>query len=102
MCSISNVQLIHADRLKITLASGFALSRLAFSCLYHADVYSQHNYKGRNMMYWCKREVRWGAEYLLKTHVTKGGAGSKETFDGDDKFVIMVRSCLWSHWYNMC
>ena len=79
-----------ADRLKISLASGYALARLAFSCLYWADTYNQVMFEGKSMMYWCKREVVWGADWLLKTHISKN---PKDVWQWNDKFAVMVRRC---------
>lgn len=81
-----------ADRLKITLPTSYMLSRLAWSCSYYHDVYAGLQYDGQSMLYWCKREVKFGAYWLLRTHVP-GAAGRTKTWGADDKFVIMVRLC---------
>ena len=47
------------------------MARLAFSCLYWADTYNAVQFEGKSMMYWCKREVQWGADWLAKTHLSK-------------------------------
>jgi hypothetical protein len=71
------------------------LSRLAWSCAYYHDVYAGIQYEGQSMLYWCKREVKFGAYWLLRTHVP-GAAGRTATWGADDKFVIMVRCLLFA------
>lgn len=80
----------HADRLKVTLATSYFLSRLAWSCLAHQELYEALQYEGESMMHWCKREVEWAAEWLLKTHVASGGDGGG--WQAGDRLVLMVRS----------
>jgi hypothetical protein len=43
------------------------------------------------MLYWCKREVKWGAYWLLKTHVPGGNGKRTGHWERDDQFVIMAR-----------
>ena len=87
--SLTSIVKCAVDRLKISLASGYSMARIAFSCLYWQDTYEQARFEGQSMLHWCKREIAWGADFALKTHVSKS---PKETWQSDDKFVIMVRS----------
>jgi hypothetical protein len=79
-----------ADRLKVTLATGYFISRLAFSCLLQHDTYAQVSYQGKSMLHWCMREVNWGTRWLLKTHAFSG-AQRPDTWGAKDKFVVQVR-----------
>ena len=83
-----------ADRLKITLPTAYAIARLAFSCLYFHDVWAALEYDKQSMLYWCKREVKWGAYWLLKAHIP-GGKKRTTKWTNKDQLVIMVRSCFW-------
>lgn len=93
----SKVQTIRcvADRLKVTQASAYYISRTAINCALFRGVYENLKFDGETMMHWCKREVRWGADWLLKTHVRaeKGNEGASKWKLGanGDKFVAMVR-----------
>jgi Glycosyl hydrolase family 9 len=78
-----------ADRLKITLPTAFTVSRLAWSCLYFHDVWAGLQFQGKSMLYWCKREIKWGAYWLLKTYAPGGGKRTG-TWGSKDKFVIML------------
>ena len=82
------------NRLKITLASGYALARLAFTCLYYKDIYLATEFEGRNMWYWCHREVKWGADWLLKAHLTDSPHSG--SWGSGDKLVLQARPLLWS------
>jgi hypothetical protein len=64
------------------------MARIAFSCLYYQDTYEQVQFEGKSMLFWCKREIAWGADFALKTHVS---ANPKATWQDGDKFVVMVR-----------
>ena len=83
-----------ADRLKVTQASAYYISRIAISCALFRGVYEKLEYDGQSMLHWCTREVRWGADWLLKTHVRSKQSTSANAWslgaDGD-KFVAMVR-----------
>jgi hypothetical protein len=83
----------HADRLKITLPSAFAFSRIAWSCLYFHDVWDELMYDGKSMLYWCKREMKWAAYWLLKTYIPAGDGKRTGAWSSKDQFVIMVCFC---------
>jgi hypothetical protein len=80
-----------ADRLKVTLAEGYFASRIAWSCLYQQKVYSSMQYHDKDMLFWCKREVKWAAESLLKAHQYQGGSRPDKWNDGD-QMVVQVRA----------
>jgi hypothetical protein len=84
---------LHADRLKITLASSYAIARLALSCTTLKNTYATLTYGGKSMLHWCKREVAWGAKYLLKTH-QYSGSERPAVWGSGDKFVVMVRCII--------
>jgi hypothetical protein len=80
-----------ADRLKVTQASAYALSRMAISCTLFRQAYEQLTYDGQSMLHWCQREARWGADWLLRTHVLgRGRTAAPSAWDPTDKFVAMV------------
>ena len=80
-----------ADRLKVTLASGYYTARLAMSCSLFRDAYKNITYDSKSMLHWCEREVRWASEWLLKTYLPGNGTALGKWGTGD-KFVAMVRS----------
>jgi hypothetical protein len=82
--------MVHADRLKVTFATGYFISRLAFSCLLQRETYAQLSYQGQSMLHWCEREVDWGTRWLLKTHIFSGSQ-RPDTWGPQDKFVVQVR-----------
>jgi hypothetical protein len=43
------------------------------------------------MLYWCKREIKFGGYWLLKTHIV-GAAGRTDMWGADDRLVLMVRA----------
>jgi hypothetical protein len=78
-----------ADRLKVTLASGYYTARLAVSCSLFRDSYESITYGGKTMLHWCEREVKWASDWLLKTYIP--GAGTPVGKWGPkDQFVAMV------------
>jgi hypothetical protein len=78
-----------ADRLKVTLASGYYTARLAVSCSLFRDAYASATYDTKTMLHWCEREVRWASDWLLKTYIP--GAGTPVGKWGPkDQFVAMV------------
>jgi hypothetical protein len=79
-----------ADRIKATFAESYMTSRLAWSCLYQHKLYASVLYQGQSMLFWCKREVKWAAEYLLKAHIYKGNRRSS-TWRSGDSLVLNVR-----------
>jgi hypothetical protein len=92
-----------ADRLKVTLASGYYTARLAVSCSLFRDAYESVTYGGKTMLHWCEREVKWASDWLLKTYVP--GAGTPVGKWGPkDQFVAMVSimttpsyfACAWA------
>ena len=78
-----------ADRLKITLPTSYMVSRLAWSCLLHQDTYAEVEYNNETMLHWCLREVEWGTDWLLRTHVFSGSVRPTEWAE-DDQFVVQV------------
>jgi hypothetical protein len=94
---------MRADHLKVTIPTGFAVRGLAHTCLYHKATLSklvftgggesdfgsagtasnEKLFGGRNAYEWCKREVRWGADWLQKAHIESGS--------GSAGIVIQVR-----------
>jgi hypothetical protein len=69
------------------------MARLAWSCLYFHDVYEKHQYQGKSLLYWCKREVKFGAYWLLKTHIpAESGQRRSGKWGEGDQFVLMVRA----------
>lgn len=76
--------------------SAYFLSRLAWSCLYQADAWNSpaFAYGGKRAMHWCKREVKWAADYLMKAHI-KGGQIAPyprtREWSLNDEYVVMVR-----------
>lgn len=95
--NITHVRVLNvgANRLKVTQASAYYISRTAISCSYFREVYGKLEYGGESMLHWCKWEVRWGADWLLKTHVRSKDSKGPNTWTigpNGDKFVVMVRS----------
>jgi hypothetical protein len=82
---------LFADRLKITVALSYFISHLAWSCSYYEQSYANMEYDGKTMLYWCKREVKWAIDYLLRTHVFPGTERPSVWNDATDKLVLMVR-----------
>ncbi|NJR43617.1 MAG: hypothetical protein HC767_14180 [Akkermansiaceae bacterium] len=78
----------------MTLASGYYTARLALSCSLFHDAYKNMTYDSNNMLHWCEREVRWGADWLLKAYVPGIGAQVGK-WGAKDKFVAMVRRHFW-------
>jgi hypothetical protein len=64
---------------------------MAWSCAYFHDVYATLQYQGQSMLYWCKREVKWGGFWVLRAHIP-GAAGRTDKWGADDKLVLMVRA----------
>ena len=85
-----------ADHLKVTIPTGFAVSRLAWMCNYHKDTLKNVRFDpndsgisdfgsfegtrknsdlfaSRSMFGWCKREVAWGAKWLQQAHFSQNG-----------------------------
>lgn len=64
---------------------------MAWICSYYADTYEGMMYEGRSMLYWCKREVKWAADYLMKMHLYANST-RPSTWDSEtDNLVIQVR-----------
>jgi hypothetical protein len=49
------------------------------------------------MLHWCEREVRWGADWLSKTHVPAANGTRPDVWSTGDKFVAMVWPSLNDH-----
>jgi hypothetical protein len=82
-----------ADRVKITFPESFFLGRLAWSCLYQRKAWEQLQYGGQTMLHWCKREVRWTADYVMKAHLINGQIAKSprpNVWGPTDQFVVMV------------
>lgn len=80
-----------ADRLKITLATSYLVSHLGWLCTYYEDTLAALPYDGETVLHWCKREVRWGLDYLLRTHRFPGPERPSTWTDATDSLVLMVR-----------
>jgi hypothetical protein len=88
---------VFADHLKVTLPTGFAVSRMAWVCQYHKATLERLRHDGEgesnfaassdgilgtkshrelfgttSAFDWCAREVQWGAEWLEQAHFTGG------------------------------
>lgn len=61
------------------------------SCSLFRDAYKNMTYQSMDMLHWCEREVRWGADWLLKTYVPGNGTQVGK-WGAQDKFVAMVRN----------
>jgi hypothetical protein len=86
-----SVRSLIADRLKVTLASGYYTARLAVSCSLFRDAYKSVTYANNTMLHWCEREVRWASNWLLKTYIPGNGTQVGK-WGPQDKFVAMVSS----------
>ena len=49
-------------------------------------------YEGRSLLYWCKREVKWAADYLMKLHIYDSATRPSVWDSETDNLVIMVRA----------
>lgn len=75
-------------------------SRLAVNCLYFREFYEATMFGGETMMHWCKREVQWAADWLMKTHITSGPKSDK--WKEADQLVVMVRLSLLAVVFTGC
>jgi hypothetical protein len=53
------------------------------------------------MFHWCKREVRWATDWIMKAHVVNGQIAQyprPNTWGPTDQFVVKVRSVTLSPW----
>jgi hypothetical protein len=71
---------------------------MAWICSYYYKMYDQVMYEGKSMLYWCKREVKWGTDYLLKLHLYEGSTRPSTWNDKTDRLVVMVRASRLSFW----
>jgi hypothetical protein len=63
---------------------------MAWICSYYYEMYDQVMYEGKSLLYWCKREVKWGTDYLLKLHLYEGTTRPSTWNSDTDQLVIMV------------
>jgi hypothetical protein len=71
------------------------VSHIAWLCSYYADAYKQVLYDGKDLLYWCKREIRWAADWLLKTHRFNGAQRPAKWNSDTDHLVIQACPLLW-------
>lgn len=66
------------------MLTGYSVAHLSLTCARHAATLEAIQFESRSALFWCKRAVRWGADWLLKTHVS---AAPKNTWQ-DRKSVV--------------
>ena len=77
--------------------SSYFLARLAWTCLYQRKAWSSaaFAYGGKPMMHWCKREVKFAADWVMKAHVQNGKIAPyprSRKWGANDQFVAMARA----------
>eukprot|EP00892_Ulva_mutabilis_P001195 jgi/Ulvmu1/11076/UM007_0258.1 len=78
------------NRLKITLTTSYLISHLGWICSYYEETFAAIEYDGETVLHWCKREVRWALDYLLRTHRFEGPERPSDWTDATDSLVLMV------------
>lgn len=67
------------------------MSHLGWVCAYYEDTFAAIEYSGETVLYWCKREVRWAMDYLMRMHRFEGPERPADWNDATDSLILMVR-----------